>query len=182
VRKITPLGNLYLTLNTADDEPFELFAQIGKAGSDVAAFTEGLARLVSLALRCGIDPRVIADELGGIGGNRSVGFGPNRVKSVPDAIARFMDEYLSGDIDVSPWAARRAGQLAMFDNGPGARNGDTEGPSVEPLPGEREPAAGADAQPATPRSSYDLCPTCGMQSLAYEEGCLKCRSCGYSEC
>ena len=32
------------------------------------------------------------------------------------------------------------------------------------------------------RRGLDLCPVCGMHGLAYEEGCLKCRSCGYSEC
>ncbi|MCL6581126.1 MAG: vitamin B12-dependent ribonucleotide reductase [Firmicutes bacterium] len=170
VRKVTPLGNLYLTLNTADGRPFELFAALGKAGSDVAAFTEAIARLVSLALRCGVDPREIADELAGIGGNRSVGFGPNRVKSVPDAVARFLDEYLSGRVPVSPWAVRKAGQLVMFEPEP-------QGPEPGEAAGQ---GATGDAGPA--RRSFDLCPSCGMHSLAYEEGCLKCRSCGYSEC
>lgn len=216
VGRATPLGNLYLTLNTAGSQPFELFAQIGKAGSDVAAFTEGLARLVSLALRCGVDPREIAAQLSGIGGNRSVGFGPNRVKSVPDAIARFIEDYLSGAIEASPQVPG-AGQLVMFDNGAAAREGapagdaaevtGTEGEGVTQA-GEGQPpapdgggegrASGDQAatdrtaanrsggtQPVTKRAtgpSYDLCPACGMHSLAYEEGCLKCRSCGYSEC
>ncbi|NMA70493.1 MAG: vitamin B12-dependent ribonucleotide reductase, partial [Firmicutes bacterium] len=52
----TPLGKLFLTLNLMDGHPIELFAQIGKAGSDVTAFTEAIARLVSLALRSGIEP------------------------------------------------------------------------------------------------------------------------------
>ena len=86
----TPMGELYLTLNVNDDQPFELFAQIGKAGSDVKAFTEAIARLVSLALRSGVDPGEVADQLVGIGGSRFVGFGPNRVRSVPDAIGRFL--------------------------------------------------------------------------------------------
>ncbi len=90
----TPLGKLFLTLNTLDGHPVELFAQIGKAGSDVAAFTEAVARLVSLALRSGIDPAEVADQLAGIGGSRSVGFGPGRVRSVPDAIGQFLLEYI----------------------------------------------------------------------------------------
>jgi len=192
VRRMTPLGNLYLTLNTADGRPFELFAQLGKAGSDVAAFTEAVARLVSLALRCGIDPREIADELAGIGGHRSVGFGPNRVKSVPDAIARFLDDYLAGAIEVEPWVAGRTGQLTIFggvlkEDAPEDVSGDvSEGSSREAsekasadAPGEA-PTPGK--TPPGPRRSYDLCPSCGMHGLAYEEGCLKCRSCGYSEC
>ncbi|MGB9867751.1 MAG: ribonucleotide reductase N-terminal alpha domain-containing protein [Bacillota bacterium] len=93
--KETPLGKLFLTLNLLDGHPIEMFAQIGKAGSDVAAFTEGIARLISLALRSGIDPAEVADQLVGIGGSRSVGYGPNRVRSVPDAIGQFLQECLS---------------------------------------------------------------------------------------
>ena len=93
--KETPLGKLFLTLNALDGHPVELFAQIGKAGSDVAAFTEAIARLVSIGLRSGVDPQEIADQLMGIGGSRSIGFGPNRVRSVPDAIGQFIDEYVN---------------------------------------------------------------------------------------
>ena len=84
----TPLGNLFVTVNSADGKPFELFAQIGKAGSDVVAFTEAIARLISLALRCGVGVKEIIAQLEGIGGYRSVGFGPNRIMCVPDAIGR----------------------------------------------------------------------------------------------
>lgn len=84
----TPMGNLFVTLNSADNRPFELFAQIGKAGSDVVAFTEAIARLISLALRCGVSVEEIVTQLEGIGGARSVGFGPNRIMSVPDAIGQ----------------------------------------------------------------------------------------------
>lgn len=92
--KETPVGKLFLTLNALNAHPVELFAQIGKAGSDVSAFTEAIARLVSIALRSGIDPQEVADQLLGIGGSRTIGFGPNRIRSVPDAIGQFLDEYL----------------------------------------------------------------------------------------
>ncbi len=92
--KETPVGKLFLTLNTLDRHPVEMFAQIGKAGSDLSAFTEAIARLISIALRSGVDPQEVADQLQGIGGSRAIGFGPNRVRSVPDAIGQFLDEYL----------------------------------------------------------------------------------------
>ncbi len=92
IRKETAMGNLFVTLNRMEDRPFELFAQIGKAGSDVVAFTEAVARLVSLALRCGISLEEIVRQLEGIGGGRYVGFGPNRVLSVPDAIGKALKE------------------------------------------------------------------------------------------
>lgn len=91
----TPLGSMFVTLNTLPDgEPFEAFLQIGKAGSDVAAFTEAIARLISLTLRCGVPLEEVVSQLRGIGGNSSAGFGPNKVLSVPDAIGKFLQKYL----------------------------------------------------------------------------------------
>jgi ribonucleoside-diphosphate reductase alpha chain len=101
--RATPLGKLFITLNTVDRHPIELFAQIGKAGSDVSAFTEAIARLVSISLRSGVDPQEIAIQLTGIGGSRSIGFGHGRVRSVPDAIGQFLAGHLNelrGEADV----------------------------------------------------------------------------------
>jgi len=100
----TALGNLFVTVNSADGKPFELFAQIGKAGSDVVAFTEAIARLISLALRCGVSIDEIVTQLEGIGGARSVGYGPNRIMSVPDAIGQ---------------ALRNLAQAKMTEDNPG---------------------------------------------------------------
>ena len=93
----TPMGRAYITINTIDGKPFELFATIGKAGSDVAAFTEAIARLISLALRSGIKIEDITKQLVGLGGAMSVGFGNGKVLSVPDAIGKVLHEMaLSG--------------------------------------------------------------------------------------
>ncbi len=98
VAKQTPIGKLFLTLNTLDGHPIELFAQIGKAGSDVTAFTESIARLVSIALRAGIDPEEIVDQLIDIGGSKSIGQGNDRIRSVPDAIGQFISQYIEGRV------------------------------------------------------------------------------------
>ena len=97
----TALGNLFVTVNTAGGKPFELFAQIGKAGSDVVAFTEAIARLISLALRCNVSVDDIVNQLEGIGGARSVGFGPNRIMSVPDAIGQAMRNLAQADSETA---------------------------------------------------------------------------------
>lgn len=91
VKVKTPMGTLLLTLNYLEGRPIELLGMIGKAGSDVYAFTEAIARLISIALRCGVDPQVIADQLKGIGGSSVIGFGSNQVTSVPDAIGKFIE-------------------------------------------------------------------------------------------
>jgi len=154
-RRETPVGNLYLTINSMDGHPFELFAQIGKAGSDVSAFTEALARMASLAFRSGIDPYEVVDQLAGIGGSRSVGFGPNRVRSVPDAIGQFLKEFLENNEAAGIYHQLDVSELLVTE--------------------ERE-------ESSQEKSLYDICPSCGMQSLVHVEGCVKCVACGYSEC
>ncbi|MGI6034716.1 MAG: vitamin B12-dependent ribonucleotide reductase [Limnochordia bacterium] len=152
VRKETPMGSLFLTLNMLDEHPFELFAQIGRAGSDVSAFTEAIARLISLAFRCGVDPMEVANQLKGIGGSRTVGFGLGRVRSVPDAIGQFIADYLQ----------EKKGSIAEEDSA------------------ALEAPMGTDVEPT--RLSLNLCPSCGMQALVHVEGCAKCVACGHSEC
>jgi ribonucleoside-diphosphate reductase alpha chain len=161
----TPEGNLYLTMNFHDGQPFELFAQIGKAGSDISAFTEAIARLISLAFRCGIETEAVADELIGIGGSRTVGFGPNRVRSVPDAIGQFIMGQLHKQEDDQASAAESQLELELKENGLELDN---------PLPEKKKNGNG--------KIRYNLCPVCGMYTFGFIEGCAKCMACGHSEC
>jgi ribonucleoside-diphosphate reductase alpha chain len=101
-RTPTPLGTAYITINQNGDlEPFEVFANVGKAGSDTAAVAEAIGRLVSLALRMPspLNARErmveVIDQLAGIGGGRPMGFGPNRVRSLPDAIAQVLARHVA---------------------------------------------------------------------------------------
>ena len=90
----TPVGTAFITINQDENaSPLEIFVNVGKAGSDVAAMAEALGRTISTALRFrgSLMPRdramEIATQLAGIGGRRSVGFGPNKIRSLPDAIS-----------------------------------------------------------------------------------------------
>lgn len=161
--KRTPEGTLYLTLNLHDELPFELFAQIGKAGSDIMAFTEAIARLVSLAFRCGIDPEEVAKQLMGIGGSRSVGFGPQRVRSVPDAIGQFLYAYLQNSKAIKEEPSAAQGNLEFIES-------------------QEKPQANPENTINRTRTGFNLCPTCGMYTLGYFEGCAKCLACGHTEC
>ena len=100
-RKTTPLGTAFLTITeTKDHQPFEVFVNVGKAGSERTAAAEAMGRLVSLVLRLKDKGtprsrlRLIEEQLRGIGGARSIGFGPGRISSLPDGIARVLAEYL----------------------------------------------------------------------------------------
>ncbi len=102
-RKITPIGTAYITVNAnggGHQEPFEVFINVGKAGSDVAADAEGLGRLISLILRMPSPlssyERVqdIVGQLRGIGSGRQQGFGKQRIMSMPDGLAQALAEHV----------------------------------------------------------------------------------------
>lgn len=89
----TGYGNLYVTVNTLDGKPFEVFAQIGKSGYSTMADTEAICRLISLGLRSGISVDKIVEQLMGIGGASQVFQEGERIMSIPDAIARVLNKH-----------------------------------------------------------------------------------------
>jgi ribonucleoside-diphosphate reductase alpha chain len=158
-RKLTaPEGKVYITINSDDEGPLEVFATIGRAGSDIEAMADGMGRLISLTLRLpstlsqGERAKAVAEQLRGIGGSRSVGFGPAQVRSLPDAI----------------------GKAIAMHFGEAVTNGHAATPSVG--------TASVAAAEKAPHLSGNLCPQCGSAAFVLEEGCKKCHACGYSEC
>lgn len=167
----TPLGKLRLFVTELEGQPFEVFAIIGRAGSDVMAFTEAIGRLISLALRCGVPLRLIAEQLRGIGGASSAGFGPNRVRSVPDAIGKLLQEhYLNPEPPARPKSLKGNGN-GLKANGNGNGYHAPEASSYVAL-----------SEQTTPLATGEICPDCQNATLMNEEGCRKCHTCGYSEC
>jgi ribonucleoside-diphosphate reductase alpha chain len=93
----TGLGRLYVTVTEFNGLPFEVFATIGKSGRSTTAKTEAIGRLVSLALRSGVKTQDIVDQLKGIGGEHPIFQNGGLVLSIPDAIARVLENrYLKG--------------------------------------------------------------------------------------
>jgi ribonucleoside-diphosphate reductase alpha chain len=98
-RKIeTGCGNLYVTVNDDEHGPFELFAQIGKAGGCAASQTEAIGRLISLALRAGVDPDAVARQLGGVRCPSPAWNNGNKVVSCADGISKALAQHLK-DLD-----------------------------------------------------------------------------------
>ncbi|MBI2524796.1 MAG: vitamin B12-dependent ribonucleotide reductase [Candidatus Rokubacteria bacterium] len=115
-RMETPIGTAFVTVNdTESGEPFEVFVQVGKAGSDTMAVAEALGRLVSLVLRLpsplSAQRRVeeVISQLARIGGGQPTGFGASKVLSLPDALARVLGEHI-GDVAGRGSGAARTGQ------------------------------------------------------------------------
>lgn len=95
----TGYGNLYVTLNSKDGRPFEVFAQIGKCGYSTMADTEAICRLASLALRSHVPVKKVIEQLSGIGGSSAVYDKGTLIMSIPDAVANVMKKHFGGDGD-----------------------------------------------------------------------------------
>ncbi len=177
----TPMGETFITINhTEDKQPFEVFITIGKSGSDVAAMAEALARMISLNLRLnGMLPpreriRQVVAQLTGIGGSRSIGFGVNRVRSLPDAIAKVLASHFSFAVNGKVEDKKVIAEVMTKGEVPDA-------PTTHIVHEEPEGQQAIFAE-KTNTNLYDICPECGVSAFAYEDGCKKCYSCGHSEC
>lgn len=89
----TGFGNLYVTISFFNQKPFEVFTSIGKSGYSTMADAEALGRLISLALRSGVDPKEVTQQLLGIGGSEPIFTEGGLVQSIPDAIAKVMERH-----------------------------------------------------------------------------------------
>jgi len=99
----TGYGNLYVTVNTLEGRPFEVFAQIGKSGYTTMADTEAICRLISLSLRSGVPVDQVLRQLRGIGGASPVFSNGGKVSSIPDAIAQVLQRHFgSPETDSGP--------------------------------------------------------------------------------
>ena len=136
----TGMGNLYITVTEYEGKPFEVFAIIGKSGKSTTAKTEAIGRLISLCLRAGVSVEEIVEQLKGIGGEYPVFQKDGLVLSIPDAIARVLENKYLKD--------------KKRENKKGKRENNLTG---------------------------GRCPECG-EKLSFEEGCMKCYSCGFSSC
>ncbi len=88
----TGCGKLYITVNSHDRGPFEVFGNMGKAGGCASSQTEALARLMSLALRSGIAAEHIVKQLKGISCHMPAWErGGGRILSCADAFAKGLE-------------------------------------------------------------------------------------------
>ena len=152
-RMRTGEGTLYITINHDENGLCEVFTTIGKAGGNAAAQSEAISRLISLALRSGLDPYSIVRQLKGISGPNPTWEDGRLVLSTPDAIGKALDDYLkeknNGTVDTSladdKVRITMAPQETSFECVEGQGRND-------------------------------------CQNVVNEGGCLTCRECGWSKC
>ncbi len=159
----TSCGKIYVTMNCDEKGIFEVFNQMGKAGGCAASQSEAIGRLVSLALRSGVKPDNIVKQLKGISCHLPAWAGNGaKIMSCADAVAKAVEWYIEN-------VNRMANAFATPPESDAA--GDKRETS-------RQTGAFGSGDFVISRGA---CPDCGSQ-VEMQEGCLKCRSCGFSEC
>ena len=146
-------GSLYITINEDEKGLCEVFTTIGKAGGNAAAQSEAISRLISLALRSGVNPRSVVRQLKGISGPNPTWENGRLILSTPDAIGKALDDYLKEkeqhlDTDASSF--------------------DDQKPLITMAPSKLD-------------TQISTCGE-GSHDLVNENGCVVCRQCGWSKC
>jgi ribonucleoside-diphosphate reductase alpha chain len=154
-RKMTTgCGSLYVTINEDENGLFEVFATMGKGGGCAASQTEAVSRMISLALRSGIDKTQIVKQLKGVRCPNQAWEKGGRVYSCADAIAKAIERH-SG---VDPRETKIDGDAVETAKNTAETNGKGSGFVM-----------------------VGVCPDC-HGPLEFESGCSVCRSCGFSRC
>jgi ribonucleoside-diphosphate reductase alpha chain len=171
----TPVGTAFITVNHDEfGAPVEVFINIGRAGSDIQAMAEALGRIISKSLNFGSHLSLreravlIIEQLRGIGGSRSVGFGAEKISSLPDAVAKALV------LDMGLLPVGKSADKLVGENGKDDKIGEAKQLIVDDADGLKQ--LELLVRPA------DICPACGNAALVHEMGCKTCHGCGYSEC
>ncbi len=165
IRQLTPFGNMHvkISVDPRSDCEREVFAQLGKGGDVANADLEAICRLLSLFLRCNGPIELAVRQLEGIGSTLSVPTADGRVTSLADGLARAISKYLR--------AKHKFGLNALL-------LGDVDLNKLDEENGARKGVGNGRAS----QTAFKIkCPEC-RGNLVFEEGCVKCPACGYSQC
>lgn len=165
----TGCGNLYITINEDEQgQPFEVFMHMGKAGGCAMSQLEAIGRLLSLALRSGIELGSIVEQLRGIRCPSPSWEKGGRIFSCSDAIARAIEHRAQ---EMKHRKASASAKHEVKDQPQGETLTQTDSSSGTTKTGTMKKAG----------NIVGVCPDCGG-ALWHIEGCMVCKSCGYSKC
>ena len=152
-------GTLYITVNEDEHGLCEVFTAIGKAGGNAAAQSEAISRLISLALRSGINPESIVKQLKGISGPNPTWEDGRLILSTPDAIGKALDDHLKNRTQ------QKSKDEPKFTHFTIANEAETHGKSIQDYTVK----------------NISSCPDCGSP-VQFQSGCVTCTGCGFSKC
>ncbi|MDK2821596.1 MAG: ribonucleoside-diphosphate reductase alpha chain [Clostridia bacterium] len=168
----TGCGKMYINVNYDQKGLIETFITTGSSGG-CSGFTEGVSRLISLALRANIAPEAIIDQLTSVS---CPNFLRRRAidkkiqgKSCPDIIGRVLAQELKN------WQENKFSEFTINQSISEALN-----EVCATSENEKKPFLPLSPAEETELIQKGLCPECGS-SLRFQEGCVTC-DCGFSKC
>ena len=166
IRQMTPFGNMHVkvSVDPLSEKEREVFAQLGKGGDVANSDLEAICRLLSLWLRSNGSLELALKQLEGIGSSLTVPTKDGRIMSLGDGLANALHRYLA--------AKEQHGLKALLLG--------TAPHALSPVAPPSDPAT-ASAEPRNVASYKVKCPACSG-ALAFQEGCVKCNACGFSQC
>ncbi|HYF81722.1 MAG TPA: ribonucleotide reductase N-terminal alpha domain-containing protein [Clostridia bacterium] len=171
-------GNLYITVNSDDNGICEIFTNLGRAGG-CPSQSEATSRLISIALRAGVDINEIIEQLRGIRCHSTLRQKDLKVLSCPDAIGRALEKYMKFNMEHKD--IKTMDELAVEIEERGSCIGNCSLCATQCQ-------ASATAEDELSYSAFQSsnnklknCPECGSP-IQHEGGCVICRNCGYSKC
>jgi len=154
-RVTTGCGYIYVTVNRDDQGICEVFSSLGKAGGCASAQLEATSRLISLALRSGVDVASVVRQLRGIRCPSIAWEEGKSILSCADAIASVLEKHV------------------RTDSGHGIDTVE----NLDVVLKSEDSGRGVDVV----KNLAGQCPDCG-NLLVYQEGCYICPTCGYTKC
>ncbi|MFZ5986647.1 MAG: TSCPD domain-containing protein, partial [Bacillota bacterium] len=170
-------GNLYVTVNYDEQGICEVFTNTGRAGG-CPSQSEATARLVSIALRSGVDHKYIVEQLKGIRCPSTIRQKGLKVMSCPDAIGRLIEKVAkiqNGHSDVSSESCFTEEQ--KFQRPTAKSLCDSQCTTCTMV----EVCQNTDRDDIEDTVVKAACPECGKE-VEHEGGCMVCRNCGFSKC
>jgi ribonucleoside-diphosphate reductase alpha chain len=158
-RMKTGCGNLYVTINEDDEGLFEIFTAMGKAGGCAASQAEATSRLISLALRAGVETESILRQIRGISCPAPAWENGEMIMSCSDGIAKAIERYIAETSENGKAVVEKIEAKARED--------------------VKRPVYHTPVPPSGPIPTQ--CPDCGSR-LELGGGCAFCRGCGYYRC
>jgi ribonucleoside-diphosphate reductase alpha chain len=178
IRQMTPFGNMHVkvTVDPVSGREREVFAQLGKGGDVANSDLEAICRILSLWLRSNGSLGMAIKQLAGIGSSLTVPTKDGRIMSLADGLATALSRYQAAKDEMGLWGLLLGGAK----------------PDMTQTGFHGQPTSGNKTATKTPKNikgngngvskGYKIkCPSCSG-SLAFEEGCVKCYGCGFSQC
>ena len=182
VRQMTPFGNMHVKVSVEPrtGREREVFAQLGKGGDVANSDLEAICRVLSLWLRSNGSLKKAVRQLSGIGSSLSVPTKDGRIMSLADGLATALRRYLEAK-EQHGLRALLLGEVSTGEAAAASMGTAVAAPTAPAAPATAAQGNGARRSPRNVASYKIKCPSCSS-NLAFEEGCVKCYGCGFSQC